>query len=239
MVCDYYQVNHDLSIDLEDLKNKLTTNQAVYLINYFGFPHPATTRDFMIELQQNGKIVVEDNAQAGFVYPTTGDFVFNSMRKLVPYDGGYLITNHNLHPYIKKYSNRPNNRLPLIREYRKNLHPYLENGEGSYDSLVRLFALSEQLYAQDMIVIGDEVEKQQIERLDWVGIRQVRRQNYQYMDQLIKDIPEITPVFPTLLDGMMPMGYPIYFSGVSRDGVNNELGNSEIGLKHPLGRSAY
>ena len=28
----------------------------------------------------------------------------------------------------------------------------------------------------------------------------------------------------------MPMGFPIYFSGVSRDDVNNELGNSEIGL---------
>ncbi len=28
----------------------------------------------------------------------------------------------------------------------------------------------------------------------------------------------------------MPMGYPVYFTGVSRDGVNNELGNSEIGL---------
>ena len=227
---DFYQVKKDFSIDLEDLKNKLTTNQAVYLINYFGFPHPAATRDFIVELQQNGKIVVEDNAQAGFLSPTTGDFVFNSMRKLVPYDGGYLITRFNMHPYIQKYKDRPNNRLPLIREYRKKLHPYLENGEGSYDNLVRLFTLSEQLYAQDMVVLGDEIEKEHIEHLDWVGIRQVRRQNYQYMAQLVKDIPEITPLFPTLLDGMMPMGYPIYFSGVSRDGVNNELGNSEIGL---------
>jgi hypothetical protein len=50
------------------------------------------------------------------------------------------------------------------------------------------------------------------------------------MSQFIKDIPEISPIFPTLLDGVMPMGYPVYFSGVSRDGVNNELGNSEIGL---------
>jgi hypothetical protein len=230
VVCDYYQVNHDLSIDLDDLMDKLTSNQAVYLINYFGFPHPTTTRDYIIELQQKGKIVVEDNAQAGFLSPTTGDFVFNSMRKLVPYDGGYLITRYNIRPYIEKYANRANNRLPLIREYRKKLYTYLENGEGSYESLVRLFTLSEQLYAQELVVLGDKVEKEQIERLNWLGIRQVRRQNYQYMALLIKDIPEITPVFPTLLDGMMPMGYPVYFSVVSRDGVNNELGNSEIGL---------
>lgn len=227
---DFYQVKKDFSIDLDDLKNKLTTNQAVYLINYFGFPHPTATRDFMIELQHNGKIVVEDNAQAGFLSPTTGDFVFNSMRKLVPYDGGYLISRHNIRPYIEKYAYRPNNRLPLIREYRKKLHPYLENGEGSYDNLVRLFTLSEQLYAYDLVVLGDDEEKDHIEHLDWAGIMQARRQNFLYMSQLVKDIPEITPLFPTLLDGMMPMGYPIYFSGVSRDGVNNELGNSEIGL---------
>ncbi len=227
---DFYQVKKDFSVDLEDLKNKLTTNQAVYLINYFGFPHSALTRDFISDLQQKGKIVVEDNAQAGFLSPTTGDFVFNSMRKLVPYDGGYLITKHNMHPYIQQYKNRPNNRLPLIREYRRKLHPYLENGKGSYDHLVRLFTLSEQLYATDLVIIGDEVEKDHIEHLDWAGIMQARRQNYQYMSQLVKDIPEITPIFPTLLDGMMPLGFPVYFTGVSRDGVNNELGNSEIGL---------
>jgi dTDP-4-amino-4,6-dideoxygalactose transaminase len=227
---DFYQVRKDFSIDLEDLKNKLTTNQAVYLINYFGFPHSAATRYFISDLQQKGKIVVEDNAQAGFLLATTGDFVFNSMRKLVPYDGGYLITRFNMHPYIQQYINRPNNRLRLIREYREKLHPYLENGKGNYDHLVRLFTLSEQLYATDLVVLGDEVEKDHIEYLDWVGIKQARRQNYQYMSQLVKDIPEITPIFPTLLDGMMPMGFPIYFTGVSRDRVNNELGNSEIGL---------
>jgi hypothetical protein len=220
----------DFSIDLEDLKNKLTTNQAVYLINYFGFPHSVATRDFISDLQQKGKIVVEDNAQAGFLSPIIGNFAFNSMRKLVPYDGGYLITHYNMQPYINKYKNRPNNRLPLIREYRKKLYPYLENGEGSYDSLVSLFNLTEQLYAKDLVVLGDEVEKEQIERLDWVGIRHTRRQNYQYMSHLVKDIPEITPIYPTLMDGMMPMGFPVYISGVSRNSVNNKLGNSEIGL---------
>lgn len=227
---DFYQVKKDFSIDLEDLNNKLTTNQAVYLINYFGFPHPAATRDFISDLQHKGKIVVEDNAQAGFLSPILGDITFNSMRKLVPYDGGYLITRFNMHPYIQKYKNRPNNRLPLIREYRKKLHPYLENGESSYDLLVRLFTLSEQLYATGLVVLGDEVEKDHIEHLNWAGIMQARRQNYQYMSQLVKDIPEIAPIFPTLLDGMMPMGFPVYFTGVSRDRVNNELGDSEIGL---------
>jgi hypothetical protein len=230
LVCDYYQVNQDLSVDLDDLRRKLTTNQAIYLINYFGFPHSVRTRDFINELHNEGKLIVEDNAQAGFLSPLIGDFVFNSMRKLVPYDGGYLITRFNMHPYIQKYKQRSNNRLPVIREYRKKLLPYLKNGEGRYDNLVRLFTLSEQLYAQDMVVLGDGVEKEHIERLDWVGITQARRQNYQYMAQFVKGIPKISPVFPALLEGMMPLGFPVYFSGVSRDLVNNELGNAEVGL---------
>jgi hypothetical protein len=58
MECSYYQVNRDLSIDINDLSGKLTTYQAVYLINYFGFIHPADIREFFLDLRQKGMIVV-------------------------------------------------------------------------------------------------------------------------------------------------------------------------------------
>ena len=230
MECDYYQVNRDLSLDVEDLSGKLTRGQAVYFINYFGFLHPPIVQDFMCDLRQKGVIVVEDNAQAGFLTSSTGDFIFNSMRKLVPYDGGYLITHYNMQPYMQKYENRANNRLPLIREYRQKLYSYLVDGDGSYDELVKLFTQSEQLYSEDLVILGDQHEKEQIEYLDWEGIKQARRQNYLYMLVMIKNIPEITPIFPSLQEGMMPLGLPVYFSGVSRNQVNEELGKAEIGL---------
>ena len=89
---DYYAVNADLSIDLDDLAKKVAGFKAVYLINYFGFYHNLATRLFFKQLQENGILVIEDNAQAGFSDHPSGDFVLNSIRKLAPFDGGYLIT---------------------------------------------------------------------------------------------------------------------------------------------------
>ena len=114
---------------------------------------------------------------------------------------------------LKKYRGRPNRRLPLIREYRKKLPDYLFQDAGIFDELVGLYELAEKYYATDMVVEGDAQERRLIERLDWQGIKQVRRENYDYLLGLICSIPEITPVFPALQEDNMPLGLPIYVSG--------------------------
>ena len=66
--------------------------------------------------------------------------------------------------------------------------------------------------------------------MDWEGIKQVRRENYIYLLNLISGIPELSPVFPVLQAENMPLGLPVYVSGVSRDWLFDELGNAGIGL---------
>ena len=80
------------------------------------------------------------------------------------------------------------------------------------------------------MILGDAGEYQQIERLDWQGIKQIRRDNFQYLMDWVSAIPEITPIFPELQEDNMPFGLPVYFSGVSRDEVYEALGNAGIGL---------
>ena len=130
LACGYYQVNPDLSTDLEDLAGKAQGFRAVYFINYFGFPRPRKELALLRSLRQNGVLLVEDNAQFGFSEPGTGDFVFNSMRKLCAYDGGYLYSAIEVDPYIDKRKGQPNRRLPLIRRYRARLADYLFQGKG-------------------------------------------------------------------------------------------------------------
>ena len=230
LACEYYQINPDFSIDLDDLSEKAINHQAVYFINYFGFIHPPTVRDCLASLRQKGVLVVEDNAQAGFTSHNIGDFVFNSMRKLAAYDGGYLITPFDVMPYVKKYQGRPNRRLPVIREYRKNLASYLFQGQGNHEELVRQYELAEKYNETDFIVEGDPQEREQIERLDLVGIKQARRENYAYLLNLISRIPELSPIFPSLQEDNMPLGLPVYVNDVSRDWLFDQLGNAGIGL---------
>lgn len=226
----FYQVNADLSVDLDDLASKISGFQAVYFINYFGFLHNAQTQNFFKQLQQNKILVIEDNAQAGFPQLQTGDFVFNSIRKLAAYDGGFLATRYDMTPYLHQYQGTPNRRLPLIREYRKALYHYLYDKAGSYEALNSLFQRADQYYETDWIVLGDLEECGQIERLDWEGIKQARRKNFRYLMDWVSAIPEITPIFRELQEDNLPLGLPVYFKGADRDLVYEELGRAGIGL---------
>lgn len=231
LTCDYYQINPDFSIDLNDLAQKANDHRAVYFINYFGFLHPMMVRSYFASLQQKGVIVVEDNAQAGFNDQPTGDFIFNSMRKLAAHDGGYLITAVDVKPYVNKYPGCSNRRLPLIRKYRERLADYLYQGLDIRDELDQMYRLAESYYETDLVVVGDPQERQQIEQLDWEGIQQVRRENYCYLLSLISELSELSVVFPVLQEGIMPLGLPVYVSSaISRDWLFDELGNSGIGL---------
>jgi len=230
MACEYYAVRPDFSIDRTELERQAGRHRAVYFINYFGFPHASSTQEVLLDLQRRGKLLIEDNAQAGFPEHGIGDFAFNSLRKLCAHDGGYLRTTHDVSAFIQRRQGAPNRRLPVIRAYRQSLAGYLLGGSGDYDELVRLYEFSEQYYSEDMAVAGDPQERELIERLDWAGIRQRRRENYDYLLDAISGIPQLSPVFPRLSAEAMPLGLPVYVSGVSRDWLWDELGKAGIGL---------
>jgi hypothetical protein len=228
---EYYCINEDFSIDLNDLAAKAAVSaQAIYFINYFGFDHSKHEQDYLQDLQKQGSILVEDNAQAGFSENPIGDFVFNSMRKIVPYDGAYLNAPSSLEDYVNAYRGRLNRRLPLIRQYRTGLSRYLFQNEGDREDLVALFEQAETFYEKDQVVQGDVQERACIEHLDWQGIHRVRRENYAYLLNQLKGIPGVSPIFPALQQNNMPLGLPIFFNGISRDMVNAYLGDHQIGL---------
>ena len=228
--CDYYNISPSFTIDTNDLECQLREKQAVYFINYFGFSHSPATLKYLLALRDAGRIVIEDNAQAGFLTQVTGDFAFNSMRKLCPYDGGYLKTAHNIKPYLAAYAGKENRRLPLIRQYRRQLRDYLFEDVGDRESLEALFELAESFYASDGVVLGDEQEHQQIEHLDWAAIKLVRRQNYTTLSRSISGINAISPIFPALEPVNMPLGLPVYVRYGLRDQLNEYLGENGIGL---------
>lgn len=230
LACSYYRVNRDLSIDLDDLLRQAVNSRAIYFINYFGFQHCAATRDFLAQRQSKGCLLIEDNALAGFPVEKSGDYVFNSLRKLCPYDGGYLWSRFDLAAYIEKYRGIPNRRLPLIRAYRSGLADYLFHGRGKREQLVELYEQAEKVYAADLVVEGDEQERLGIERLDWNAIKSVRRRNYACLLSLLEGVEGVTPIFPALQEDNLPMGLPVYVSGVPRDWLFDELGSAGIGL---------
>ena len=232
MKMEFYRIREDFSVDLDHLHQLAAAypNPAIYFINYFGFTPSQKEIAFLLELQHSKLILVEDNAQAGFHEHPIGDFVFNSLRKLCPFDGAYLQSRFPLQETIDRYKGQINHRLPLIRRYREQYARYLAGEDIEPEVLDELFAQSESYYAADKVVAGDGIEQVGIESLDWLGIRQARRDNFDYLVKAVTEITEITPVYSELQESNIPFGLPVYFTKVSRDAVNRLLGNARIGL---------
>ena len=228
--CDTYNISPSFTIDTNDLSRRLRDRQAVYFINYFGFSPSPDILNYLSDLKHAGRIVIEDSAQAGFLTQVTGDFAFNSMRKLCPFDGGYLKTDRDIEPYLSAYTSRENHRLPLIRQYRSRLRDYLLEDCGDWEELEALFDQAESFYASDGVVLGDEQERQQIEQLNWAAIKQIRRQNYNSLLRSIAGIKALSPIFPFLQPNNMPMGLPVYVREGFRNQLNEYLGENGIGL---------
>lgn len=226
----FYQVNRDFSIDLENLEVQAQKFKVVFIINYFGFQHSPELLNFIRSKQQSGVLVIEDNCQAGFANDPVGDFVFNSMRKFCSCDGSYMATRINLSSFIDHYQGHPNRRLPLIREYRRLLPSYLFEGQGRREDFERLFYQAEAFYESDSVVIGDPIERQKIEHLDWAAIRKVRRENYNLLIKGISQLPALEPVFPDMQENNMPLGLPVYLHGHNRDELLEALADESISL---------
>jgi len=227
---EFYQINEDLSIDLDDMQVKAAHLQVIYFINYFGFQHSPDTLSVLRQLQSAGKLLIEDNAQAGFLLKRIGDFCFNSMRKLAAVDGGYLATRNIPLPHLENLAFRENHRLPLIREYRHLLRSYLYQGRGSHEELERLFYQAERYYEQDNVILGDDDEREKIEHLNWQAIKAARRANYEYLCGKIIGLPGITPIYPALQSDNMPLGLPVFISNYSRDLLIDKLAEMSISL---------
>lgn len=226
----FYGINEDFSIDFDDLRSKADDSQVVYFINYFGFQHSSETHSVLDHLQSNGKLLIEDDAQAGFASNPLSDFCFNSMRKFCGCDGGYMATRIAISPFLQNSVNRVNHRLPMIREYRRRLHAYLYEERGSREELDLLFSNAERCYELDNVILGDNEERNKIECLDWKAIKAVRRDNFEYLLGKINSLPGIRPIYTALQADNMPLGLPVYVSNFSRDRLIDLLAEESISL---------
>ena len=93
----FYHVRADLTIDLEDLENKLDDKvKILYVIHYFGIPQPFKAVEAIRKFRdQYGFRIIEDLTQTLYSRDTDrmgfGDYLVSSTRKWLPVtDGGLL-----------------------------------------------------------------------------------------------------------------------------------------------------
>ncbi len=223
----FYDIGADLEIEVEKLARLIEENNAkiVLWINYFGVIQKKIAK--LMERYQRRVVFIEDCSHSLLSEGSghTGDFVFASLRKILPVpDGGILWANPgsackpNYKPRIwsdlgafllllketylaksLKISRRKLSRVSQGNLPRSKAHP-------------RLSGLSNTL----------------LSRLDTAGIHNCRRTNYQIWQRRLEPF-KATRVISDLGEGACPFGFPLLIPG--RDHLVSSLRKKRIFLK--------
>lgn len=234
----YYRINEDLSVDLEDIENKLDGRQrALLVVHYFGFFQNTQALRSLCDKQR--VVLIEDCAHAFFGaingHPVGwyGDYAIVSARKFFAIrDGGYLVS-----------ARHPRRELGVKSAgFAFNVKSALDVVEVAllYGRLAPLsFALapliSVKSYVWDKVKargaaapIGPGVSKgYKYLNLAWThtamslasrwmirlapqaDIAEQRRAHYQHLVSGLSGLPTARPLFPQLPDGVVPYMFPL------------------------------
>ncbi len=120
---DFYHVNRDLNINIEEIVNKNIKDSTIFfVVNYFGFPADWSSINSL--KKDLNLFVVEDNAHSAFTkyknkrLGDQGDLSFNSLRKFLPILGGSeLMTDYSNETIYQKQVSR----MPSLEELKYSL----------------------------------------------------------------------------------------------------------------------
>ena len=224
----FYNIQDNFRIDLEHLQRMAPGFKALYIINYFGYGFTSEEVRVFEQLKSQGMMVIEDDAQGGFNRGSVANVRFNSLRKMVPYDGSYFYSDRDMSENLVKFIGLPNHRLAVIREYRQTFARLLAEGAEDFDVLNPLFDQSEHHYYADLTVLGDPDEQRAAANLDWAAIEATRKANHQRLYDQLVDLPGIEIIFPKVSADGPPLGFPIYVNHGKRDALLDYLRERQI-----------
>jgi dTDP-4-amino-4,6-dideoxygalactose transaminase len=226
----FYKINEDLSIDIGDLKKKITREtRTLLIIYYFGYPQPI--KEIRKLSQEHSLYLVEDVVQSflskydGQPLGSFGDLAFTSYRKFTPVlDGSLLfINNHELEPQLKWRNLSLHHFLYIwLRCLAMGLKTlYLNSYFVPKPLFLSLFTWSEEMlnrYPKPAEISC--FSRNMLNKLDFDRLILKRRVNFQYL--LDKwHFSSVRPLYRELPEDVCPLGFPVLAE--NREFVKQEL----------------
>lgn len=225
---DFYNINTDLSIDVDDVKRKCTTdNDIFFVMHYYGTLQNQNDLAVIRNLCSTLCItIIEDTTHSILTkLQTIGDYCVASLRKwfALP-DGGcaYFLSQKIDAVPVNKEMSFTNARAAGM--FLKGL--YL-NGLADYNEIYRkLFTEAEKMIDEEseLFAISD-FSKELVKVFDVGNAAQKRKENADYLHRNINN-PSVNPVFQELNINTCPFFYPLYVG--NRDKFHNYLNQNKI-----------
>ena len=207
---EFYKINKDLSIGLDDIKEKINQYKikALFFIDYFGFYHNKETIECLKELQKQNITIIEDAVQMLWFSRKkfVGDYVFNSYRKFLPIDGSIVLCNQ-----VKNYNFQKDDYYESVNLARVKKTAFQNFNIGSEEKFLDLYEKAEEEYNKRDNIIGmDDESKKMLSKVDCKFIFDKRKENYCYLyDRLIGNNKIQIIYDKELIDDGSILGLPI------------------------------
>ncbi|ERI90771.1 hypothetical protein HMPREF1982_03809 [Clostridiales bacterium oral taxon 876 str. F0540] len=224
---EFYNVQSDLSIDLDNLRHKISkySPKAIFFIDYFGFYNNKETIDFMNQCKLKGIKIIEDAVQMFWFNNKKfiGDYVFNSYRKFLPIDGSVVVCNN-----VNNYYWSKDNYYEIINTARMNKSLYYNYNIGKEDDFLELFRLAEEeYYNRDKIIGLDNNSKYMLSKIDEAYISRKRIENYRYVYNKLIGTDKVKILYNTnQISDNVPLGIPILVK--ERNNIRKFLASKNI-----------
>jgi dTDP-4-amino-4,6-dideoxygalactose transaminase len=226
----FYSLNKDLSINFEDLRDKITKKIShILVINYFGKQQNLKNLE---NLTNDNAVIIEDITHTLFNKDkkyNSADYQFASLRKWfsIP-DGGIIKTNNKLDIKLEKNSYNEfvfKNLLASI--LKKN---YLDDEFNEKDYYLKIYEEANKFYDNKIInpTSITDISKEILNKYDFELLRNQRKDNYNFLYSIIKNDfkKHITPLTKKLNKSETPLGLPIICN--RRDDLRKHLINNDI-----------
>lgn len=231
-IVDFYDINMDLSPNIESFKEKLKLNPGCIVVEgYYGFPTAKNLVELLHVAQKQGIIIIEDITHSFLndqqLIFADANYLFCSLRKWSGLsDGGYAISLKGKQLFVpQKFMTEFTLLRHEAREQKSQYVKYLN--KNIKDKYLELYSLSENILDGDIgIYAMSEQAYDDYTHLDLEFIKSKRRENFTYLvKNLISEY--IVPIFTDISSGVCPIMFPVYISNY-RDEIRKELIDNRI-----------
>lgn len=227
----FYKINEDLSINIEDIRTKLSKyTKAILVIHYFGFPQDIS---ILKNMQKNSSFVIIEDVVQSFlsehdenVFGQCGDISISSYRKWIPIPDGSLLTfnkeqKNNIYFLTSGFSHHLYIFLRSVGLLTKYL--YVRYNIISFRKIFTIcFVKSERLLSTyNKPAKISKISSMLLDKFDYTSIVKKRRENFKYLLDGLKNEDAIKPLFQVLPKGVCPLGFPIIVD--NRDSLKKKL----------------
>ncbi len=229
---EFYNVNSDLIIDIEDMNSKLkTNNDIIYFINYFGFYQPNYVYEYLMKLKYTN-LIIEDCTHTLFSRNCEyndryiGHFQIASIRKWFGIPDGAVLFSKSINININENIIKSGNNDFAIKKFVGQLLKgnYIKEGNCNKQDFMNI--IKDALLTNEINSISD-VAKIILLGKDYENLKIKRKLNYNYLYKELSNKEFIKPIFNYIDEANCPLGFPIKVKN-NRDEFRNYLASNNI-----------